>query len=122
MICALGVYAVAGAYWVFIFVLVRLCHITEWEMREIFQIQVAEEIPRKSLCACGSGKKYKNCCGSDEHIQDLLWLNFAEDGGSYFLVYGKRMNAQLYYLFYPVFRNGQWLICRLAKQKCGENK
>ena len=66
-IFALMIYMFAGLHWVVQNVRERFTKITMEEMYELFQLEDTNEPARKSLCACGSGKKYKN------ELSDISW-------------------------------------------------
>ena len=51
---------------------------------------------RNEFCACGSGKKYKRCCGSD-----LIKIQRLTDNNTILISYAKKRFPVLYVIFLP---------------------
>ena len=116
-ITMIAIYGVTGAGWVFVWVGTKYSLISGEEVCELVGCKEPAEISRKALCACGSGKKYKTCCGSDAGKTRLILSKIHENERRFFLLFGKRFNAQLYYLYYPIFWIEQRLMFRRYKNE-----
>ena len=44
----------------------RLCELAKGK-KKVVVVRKAEKIGRNDLCPCGSGKKYKKCCGANQN-------------------------------------------------------